>query len=130
MEINLKQLEKDLQINEYNLQEEWSKQPNLFMDYASKASKYRELRDNLKRKLSKKILKEKGEMSEAALNRLVDREPKILKLRYQRDQYKYATQAFEMKKKALEHEQQLLIGGFFSEPKEKSLVTKKGKKKK
>ena len=127
MKIDLKQLKKDLSIDEFNLQEEWSKQPNLFMDYASKAAKYRLKRDNLKRKLSKKILNKKGEMSEAALTRLVDKEPEVLELRYQRDMYKYATQALEMKKKALEHEQQLLIGGFFSEPKEKPL-TKNRKK--
>jgi hypothetical protein len=80
--IDLKQLKRDLKIDIYNLQEEWANQPNRFMDYASKAAKFRELRDELKRKISKKILKKKGEMSEAALNRLVDRHPKILKLRY------------------------------------------------
>ncbi len=125
--LDMSQLEKDLAIDEYDLQSEWTKQPILFMQYASKASKYRLKRDDAKRKLSKKILKEKeGEkLSEAALNRMVDRDPEILELRQLRDDYKYAAQALEMKKKALEHLQQLLIGGFFSEPKEKPIKKKR-----
>lgn len=124
--INLKQLEKDLKIDEYNLQEEWTNQPNLFMDYASQSAKWREARDKAKRKLSKKVLKQKGDMSESALNRIVDRNPKILKLRYQRDIHKYAVQAFEQRKKSLEHLQELLVKGFFADPKEKKLKKKGG----
>jgi hypothetical protein len=129
MALNQKQLNRDLKIDEYNLQNEWTKQPTLFMDYAVHASNYRLKRDDAKRKLSNKILKEKeGEkFSEAALNRLVDRDPEILELRNQRDLFKYAAQALEMKKKALEHLQQLLIGGFFAEPKEKPLKKKRKK---
>jgi hypothetical protein len=112
-----KEIQKDLKINIYNLKEEWARQPTLFMDYASKAAKYRDKRDNLKRKIAHKVLKEKGEMSESALNRIVDKNKEVLKLRYLRDIYKLATQAFEQRKKALEHEQELLIKGFFADPK-------------
>lgn len=125
--IDLKQLDKDLEVDEFNLQKEWQRQPQLFMDYAAESAKYRKARDNAKRKLSKKILKKKGEMSEAALNRMVDRDPEILELRYQRDIYKYAVQAFEQKKRSLEHEQELLIKGFFAEPREKKSTKRKKK---
>lgn len=128
MEINPEQLETDLRIDEYNLQEEWARQTNMFMDYASKAAKIKRVRDLLKRKLVRKFLK--GEkMSDAALGRKIDGHPDVIELQYQRDLSKYAVQAFEMRKKSLEHLQQLFFGGFFAEPKEKPIKKPKKKKK-
>lgn len=126
--IDHKQLRADLKIDEYNLQNEWLNQSNLFMSYASKAAKSRQIRDILKKELAKKFLKKKGKLSEAALTRMIEAHPDVIDAQYQRDMYKYAVQAFEMRKKALEHLQELFLGGFFSDPTDKPI--KKPKKKK
>lgn len=120
--IDLKQLRKDLEVDEHNLQFEWVNQPNLFMSYAIELSKFIKKRDLKRKELSESITKEEEKISEAKLNRLLEADEEIIELSYQVHQHKYAIQAFEMKKKSLEHEQGLLIGGFFSEP-----VRKKGK---
>jgi|2_EtaG_2_1085320.scaffolds.fasta_scaffold13196_4 hypothetical protein len=121
MEINTKELKKDLKINENNLQGEWSKQAGLYMHYGEGASLFKKLRDDKKRKLFKKFVEENKEkpLSESALTRMVDKNAEVIEFQYQLDMYRNAVWSFEQKKKALESETQLLIGGFFAEPKNK-----------
>lgn len=122
------QCHKDLRINENDLQSEWLKQAQLFFDYASQMSILSKKRNELSAKLADDIKTnpEKfgipaGKVSEAALERSIQSNIEIIELNYQIDLYSNAVKAFEHKKRALEYECQLLMGGFFAEPKEKPI---------
>jgi|TARA_Y100000034_G_C6889533_1_gene408978 hypothetical protein len=131
--MNIKTLKDEIKVNENDLQGEWAKQATLFLKYSLKMSKLIHERDNRRRELANSLLngvenfRLKGEkLSEAALKRMLDSDEDIIEMQYQIDTHKNAVQAFEHKKKALEYETQLLIGGFFAEPKEKKPIKRKG----
>ena len=126
--MNTKELKEEVRVNENDLQGEWSKQATLFLKYSLKMSRLIHDRDTYRREVANKILVSTDKISEAALTRMLDSDAKIIDFQLQINQHKNAVQSFEHKKKALEYETQLLIGGFFAEPKEKKPI-KKGDKK-
>jgi len=124
--MNKKELQVEIKVDTYNLQEEWARQPVLFLKYSLKMSKLIHQKDLLRSELASKVIKKGEKISEAALNREVDGNEELIDLQYEINMYKNAVAAFEHKKKALEYEAQLLIGGFFSEPSNKKPFKKEG----
>lgn len=123
--MDIKKLREELNINEYDLQEEWRKQPVLFMDYSTKLSRLIHERDEYRSQLAGNIINKGEKISEAAMTRTLENDEGMIDFQLQINLYKNAVQSFEHKKKALEYEAQLLMGGFFSEPKEKKPIKKK-----
>ncbi len=118
MPIDEKELKRDLKVDCFNLKEEWETQPNLYSKWGIRLSRATEKLSLLKRKLAKRIIS-KGSISDAALTRKIDINKEVISLQRDVDDYKQAIGGVWQKKASLEHEQQLLIGGFFSEPKQK-----------
>lgn len=125
-----KELKKDLRIDEHDIQREWNMQPTLFMKYASIFSKAIRDKDKITAYMTEQItaFPEKhglDKVSEAGIQRVLNTQEQIIEANFQVNFYKNALQAFEHRKKALEYECQLMLGGFFAEPKEKPIRRKK-----
>lgn len=126
----------DLKIDKNNLEQEWLRQPQLYMSWARQAIEAQEERDDLKRKLDIERAKLDGEIranpgrfgldkiTEAGIQSTISVDKK-----FQEKTKEYlesvsnaklldaARDAFEHRKKALENLTQLLICGYFSVPK-------------
>ncbi len=113
----------DLEIDEYNLIEEWQTQPGLYLSYASESADIQWKVDDLKDKIDVKQAKialdiRNGtyplmgnmKITEKAVEALVTADPDIIKLKQQYNEakkeatlYKKIETAFDQRKKALEN---------------------------
>ncbi len=129
-----KQCFKDLEIDEYNLQEEWLKQPSLFLEYSLRLSSLIKKKSLLRKTIIDDVVKNPesfgiSKISEASIERVLSIDDKMISMTYEVDCTSAAVKSFYQRKESLEHEQQLLQNGFFSEPKEKPPVNSKRKRK-
>lgn len=129
-DFNAEEAKKELKINKYDLAEEWANQPNLFMKYSLKMSNLINKKELLRSSLTTEIILNPdkhgmAKLTETGVGRVLDTNEELIAIQLQINLYKGAVSAFEHKKKALEYECQLLIGGFFSEPKEKKPIKRK-----
>lgn len=129
-----KQCFKDLEVDEYNLQEEWLKQPSLFLEYSLKLSSLIKKKSLLRKKIIDNVVKNPesfgiSKLSEASIERVLSIDVEMISMTYEVDRSSAAVKSFYQRKESLEHEQQLLIGGFYSEPKEKPPINPKRKRK-
>lgn len=133
-----KEFEKDLGIDPYALDEEWLKQPGLYMKYSSMAADIQKRRDQskerlevIKAELDKKIrlspatyvTVEKITESVVASTILVQPEYRIatdelIEANYELNMLQSAVRALDHKRSALENEVKLWLGSYFSGPKE------------
>lgn len=130
----------DLEIDEYNLIEEWQNQAGLFMSYASSSADTQQELDDTKDRLDVKQaqveldirngvypLVEEVKITDKAVAALVTNDPEVIKLKQQYNElkkeatlYKKIEQAFEMRKKALENIVILTGREQYAEPRDKS----------
>lgn len=130
----------DLEIDEYNLIEEWQNQAGLFMSYASSSADTQQELDDTKDRLDVKqaqveldirngVYSLMGEVkiTDKAVAALVTNDPEVIKLKQQYNElkkeatlYKKIEQAFEMRKKALENIVILTGREQYAEPRDKS----------
>ena len=125
---------KNLEVDEYNLQEEWLKQPSLFLEYSLKLSSLIKKKSLLRKEIIDNVVRNPesfgiSKISEASIERVLSIDEKMIALTYEMDCTSAAVKSFYQRKESLEHEQQLLQGGFFSEPKEKPPINSKRKRK-
>ena len=127
------QAKKDLSIDDYNLQKEWTRQANLYVEYSTKMSSLIKKQDTYRADLANKISAtpskyglEKGAkgISETAIKRVIDNDKGHIDLDFQVALHSNVVKAMEHKKKALEWKCQLLLGGFYADPKQKALAKK------
>lgn len=130
----------DLEIDEYNLIEEWQNQAGLFMSYASSSAGTQQELDDTKDRLDVKQaqveldirngvypLAGDVKVTDKAVAALVTNDPEVIKLKQQYNElkkeatlYKKIEQAFEMRKKALENIVILTGREQYAEPRDKS----------
>jgi hypothetical protein len=130
----------DLEIDEYNLIEEWQNQAGLFMSYASSSADTQQELDDTKDRLDVKQaqveldirngvypLAGDVKVTDKAVAALVTNDPEVIKLKQQYNElkkeatlYKKIEQAFEMRKKALENIVILTGREQYAEPRDKS----------
>ena len=130
----------DLEIDEYNLIEEWQNQAGLFMSYASSSADTQQELDDTKDQLDVKQaqveldirngvypLAGDVKVTDKAVAALVTNDPEVIKLKQQYNElkkeatlYKKIEQAFEMRKKALENIVILTGREQYAEPRDKS----------
>lgn len=133
-----KEFEKDLGIDPYCLDEEWLKQPGLYMKYSSMAADAQKRRDQLKERLevikaeldkkirltpSSYVTAEKVTETSIAFTILLQPEYKegvdsLTEANYELNMLQSAVRAFDHKRSALENEVKLWLGSYFSGPKE------------
>lgn len=133
-----KEFEKDLGIDPYCLDEEWLKQPGLYMKYSSVAADAQRRRDQLKERLEviraeldKKIrlspttylTGDKVTETSIAFAILLQPEYKevvndLAEANYELNMLQSAVRAFDHKRSALENEVKLWLGSYFSGPKQ------------
>jgi len=125
----------DLEIDKYNLDEEWEKQPMLYMKWAEKHAEAVRKRDLtwqkkkvLKAELDGEVRKSFIEKGEKFTENIVDAEIRkksefkevqkdLIEANEEVNVLESAKWAMEHKKKALESMTSLWIGGYYSEPK-------------
>lgn len=130
----------DLEIDEYNLIEEWQNQAGQFMSYASSSADVQQELDDTKDRLDVKQaqveldirnevypLSDGMKVTDKAIVALVTNDPEVIKLKRQYNElkkeatlYKKVEQAFEMRKKALENIVILTGREQYAEPRDKS----------
>lgn len=140
MEFNDKDYFSDLEIDEYNLVEEWQNQAGLFMSYASSSADVQQQLDDMKDRLDVKQaqveldirngvypLAGDVKVTDKAVAALVTNDPDVIKLKQQYNElkkeatlYKKIEQSFEMRKKALENIVILTGREQYAEPRDKS----------
>jgi hypothetical protein len=139
----------DLEIDEYNLLEEWQHQAGLFMSYASDSTKVQQEVDDLKdaidvaeakveleiRNGEYSLMPEDMKVTEKAVASLVTTNPDIIKLKKKYNEakkeatlYKKIEQSFEMRKKALENMVILTGREQYAEPRDRSDYVESQKK--
>lgn len=130
----------DLEIDVYNLLEEWQTQPGLFMSYAEESAEAQEVVDELKDKIDVKEaqvnleirngtydLAPSGKITESVVNALIVNDPEVQRLKKEYNTakkevtlLKKAEQAFEQRKKALENIVVLTGREQYAEPKDRT----------
>lgn len=126
---------KDLEINEHKLDQEWLRQPSVYMAYSEAAVMAEDERDRAKRALEVAVAEADQSIRKAALdagekvteavvaNRvtlhpMVDAaERRFLEANTKAKLLAAAPRAFDQRKKALEKLSELFIAGYFSAPK-------------
>ena len=129
--------EQDLAIDPYCLDEEWLKQPGLYMKYSFMAAEAQKRRDQLKERLEvikaeldrdirENPIKFKLEnVKEASIAATILLQPKyekgvndLTEANYELNMLQSAVRALDHKRSALENEVKLWLGSYFSGPKE------------
>lgn len=128
---------KDIIIDEYNLEKEWLRQPSLFLKYSQAAeiagAKYRKLKDDLEiikaslYKTTKQKMIEDGEkVTEGAVNNAIITNKEYMEdlnimqeAQHDFNMLSAAVKAFDQRKSALENLVKLYLSGYFSAPSEK-----------
>lgn len=123
----------DLEVDVHNLSEQWADHSTKYLFYALELSILIKERSIARAKLTDKITTNPEKygivkISDAAIERVLVADSDIIDLTHEVDNFNWAVKAFEHRKKALEYESQLLMGGFHAEPKERKPL-KKGKRK-
>jgi len=133
-----KEYEQDLAIDPYCLDEEWLRQPGLYMKYSSMAADAQKRRDQLKERLevikaeldkkirltpSNYVTAEKVTETSIAFAILLQPEYKeaandLTESNYELNMLQSAVRALDHKRSALENEVKLWLGSYFSGPKE------------
>lgn len=132
-EFDREQCLEDLEVDVHNLSEQWAEQPTLFLNYALELSILIKERSIARAKLTDKVTASPegyglAKVSEAGIERVLVADSGIIDLTHRIDNFGWAVKAMEHRKKALEYESQLLMGGFHAEPKERKPPKKKGRK--
>ena len=128
--------QKELEIDRFNLDREWTNQPVLYMEYSEKAAEARkrmdEAREHLdvvKAELDKKIRKNPedfglSKITESAVVNTILLQPEYsgandiyLEARHNYDVLSSLVRAFDHRKSALENLVRLHVAGYYSEPK-------------
>lgn len=135
--------QKDLIIDEMSLDKEWREQPSMYMKYANLAAeadaerkRAKELVESTHAELYlsyKREADEKGQKAtEATINALIaTSEPykevkeEAIQLEFKFNVLNNAVKSFEQRKSALENLVKLLIGGFYSEPRQDKVTSEK-----
>lgn len=133
--------EEDLAIDPHQLDEEWLKQPSLYMQYAHQSALSQKIRDKAKERLEvvraqldKKIRKDPGKyevikVTETTVANAILEQKEYQEAKQDFDELSYdanilqsAVRAFEQRKKALEGLVTLWVGNYFSGPKEPRIL--------
>lgn len=134
----------DLQIEKHSLDEEWLKQPALFMRYAEVSADADEARDAAKRQLEvqraiadsevrqaaedagEKLTEAKVAVRVALSSAVAEAEALYIKACKEARLLSAAVKAFEQRKKALENLAALWSQGYFSTPSQNTRISKTG----
>jgi len=120
--INIEKAKQDVEINEFNLQEEWALQPILFLNYSILVAELTHERDTLRSNKADAIVKEyeittNKKASEAYIERMLETDKELIDLQLELSIAKNIVNAFHHRKSALENSVILLINGMHAEPK-------------